>query len=102
MKKFENKETEFTENGEQLGFADMAMHCLDNPPKDGWEPRTMKLSFVVESKLEKAEIGDVIDLEDAEFDYLYLRSQPENMRWALKHKAIIDYSEYLDEVKKSN
>lgn len=99
MKTFENKVTEFTENDKQLGFADMALHCLNNPPKDGWEPKTVKLSLTVEAKLEKTSIGAEIELEDAEFDYLYLRSQPDNMRWALKHMAIVDYSDYLDKIK---
>jgi hypothetical protein len=100
MKSFENKKTEFTDKEKEVGFAKMAIFVLNNPPKNGWDPMSIKKSLTIEAKMEKAKMGEKIKLEDAEFDYLYERAQPENMRWALKHQAIVDFSEYLDELKK--
>jgi hypothetical protein len=100
MKTFVNKETEFTLGEKKLGYADLAKFCLDNPPKEGWAPADMKMSIKVEAKLEDKEFGAKIKLEDAEFDYLHKRSQPDQMRWAIKHAAIVDFTDYLESLKK--
>lgn len=100
MKTFINKKTQFTSKDEKIGFAKLAEICLDNPPKEGWSPQDMKLSIKIESKLEDQKFDAKIKLEDTEFDYLYIRCQPENMKWAVKHQSIVDFSEYLEILKK--
>ena len=99
MKNFKNKSTELTEKGQELGFAGLAKCCLDTTPEKGWDPQSIRLSLACEAKIAKSKIGDTIKFEDAEFNYLFQMSQPDNMRWAMKHQDIVDYSEYLDEVK---
>ena len=104
MKTLVNTKTEITKQEEDgsksfLGYADLAKFCTDNPPKDGWDKDSMKMSIKIENKLEKVKIGDKIDLEDAEFDYLYAAAQPDKMKWAMKHKDLVSFLEYLDKLK---
>lgn len=104
MIKFTNTKTEITEkdeNGKEsfLGYANLAKYCIDNPPKDGWDKDSMKVCIKVEDKLEKLEIGKSVQFEDAEFEYLYNACQPESFRWAMKHKDIVKFIEYLDKIK---
>ena len=100
-----SSKTEITKQEEDgsksfLGYADLAKFCTDNPPKDGWDKDSMKLSIKIEDKLEKAKLGDKIKLEDAEFEYLYKAAQPNSMKWAMKHKDLIAFLDYIETLKK--
>jgi hypothetical protein len=127
MKKFENKETGFTTADKNnkiinMGFAGMAIQCLNNPPAEGWDKNNIEKSLRVESALKKVsyktnldngqgglvevdinystmKLKEKVDLEDADFDYLYMRAQPQNMKWREKSQDIVDFGNYLDKLK---
>lgn len=105
MKTFKNIKTEITRQNEQgekefLGYADLAKFCTDNTPRDGWDKDSMKMCIKIEDKLDNAKLDSKIELEDAEFDYLYKAAQPESMKWAMKHKDLVAFLDYLETLNK--
>lgn len=101
MKKLENKETEMTQMvGDvktNLGYVDLLLLGLNQPPKEGWTTQQMRERFKVISKLENVKLGAKVELEDAEFKVAYdCRIQ----NWTMMHKDIISFDDYLENLKK--
>jgi len=101
MKKLENKETELTKEVKgkevKMGFVDLLLVGLNAVPERGFSVSQMKERFNVISKIEDIEIGKVVELEDAEFKVAFdCRTQ----NWAMMHKDIIAFEDYLQEINK--
>lgn len=106
MKSFVNKVTEIVseikEDGTKvmMGYAGLALIGLNGQPKEGWDFSIMRKRLKTIDKMErlaKLEFGKTIDLEDAEFDTVVECS---NIKWAMFHRDIITYDDYLQELKK--
>jgi len=106
MKKFVNKETEIVKEVKEgqvkvmMGYADLALIGLNGQPKEGWDFAIMRKRIKTIDKMEKLaalEFGKSIDLEDAEFDTVIECS---NIKWAMFHRDLIAYDDYLQGLKK--
>lgn len=100
MKKFENKETELTQEIEgvktNLGYVDLLLLGLNAAPKEGWTTAQMKERFNVISKVEGTKLGKTVELEDAEFQVAY---DCKLVNWAMMHKDIVAFDDYLEKLK---
>jgi len=99
MKTFTNQQTsitigiEGTREKKEMTYADLANLTLNIVPQGGWTKDEMKIRFKIESKLEKLNVDESIELEDAEFKkVLDCSSQP----WQFKHKDLLAYMEDLE------
>lgn len=101
MKTFINTKTGITKTDDRgnkvnIGFAGIANMALNSPPQGGWSTDEMRKRIKVMDKLENAEIGDSIELEDAEFEKILECSQ---IKWKFFHKDIIAFEDYLLKLK---
>lgn len=100
MKKLENKKTELTHEVDgvktNLGYVDLLLIGLNAPPKEGWTTAQMKERFNVIGKIEKTKLGKTVELEDAEFMVAY---DCKLKNWAMMHKDIIAFDDYLEKLK---
>jgi hypothetical protein len=69
---------------------------LNAPPKEGWTTAQMKERFDVIAKIEKVKLGKTVELEDAEFMVAY---NCRLLNWAMMHKDIVAFDEYLEKIK---
>ena len=99
MVKFENKSTEITmamdAEGKDLrilDYADLVVMLLNNPPKQGWTTSEMRLRIKIEDKLENTETDSTVEFEEKEVQKII---ECLNMPWSFKHKAIIEFEDYL-------
>lgn len=101
MKNFKNQQTELTDikDGKEvsLTFVDLAKITLNVPPKEGWLLDEMKMRFKLEDKLVNTEVGETLQLDDADVEKLL---QCAKIPWRAKHRDIIRYVEYLEELVK--
>ena len=105
MKTVINKSTKITEQisldptvkVRTLSYADLASITLNIPPERGWTTDEMRIRLKTEDKFKDLELEDKVDLEDAEFAKLLECSK---LNWSFKHKDILAYCDYLEEVNK--
>lgn len=101
MKTFINTKTEITKLNEEgtkvnLGFADLASMVLNSAPQGGWTTDEMRKRIKVMDKMDKVELGQSIELEDAEFEKILECS---NIKWKFMHKDVIAFEDYLLKLK---
>jgi len=101
MKTFENKITEITNQVSEkevknLGYVDLALLGLRLTPEGGWDIEDMRQRFKLIDKLVLVDIGTDIELEDAEFDLI---ESTTIKKWAIMHKDVIAYSDYINSLK---
>ena len=102
MKSFENKVTELLNNdGSKTTYAELIKTCSDflpkNEAKDGWTATLQKESFRVEAAVKDAKPGETINIEDN--DLLLIQKFCVGFGWNTKHIDLIDFDEYLQEIK---
>jgi hypothetical protein len=99
MKTFKNQQTsitigvEGTKEVKKMTYADLASLTLNIPPHEGWTKDEMKIRIKIESKLEKLDVDESVELEDAEFAKVLEGS---NQPWQFKHKDLIAYMDDLE------
>jgi hypothetical protein len=91
MKTISNKTTELTAaSGEgKATYAELIKICLDNPPKEGFDLKSLRDRNRIEDALTKA--NGTIKLEDADAENL--KPIVESMRWGARHKDIMLFCE---------
>lgn len=101
MKEFKNQQTELTDIKEgkeiKLTFIDLAKYTLDITPQGGWMLDEMKKRLKLEAKLVNVEVDQVLQLDDADVEKLL---ECARIPWRAKHKDIIRYVDYLEELNK--
>lgn len=95
MKKFENKVTEITNGEVKMTYCDFAVLGLNNPPQGGFTVKEMKFRMDLISKFENVKPGDIVKLEEDEFDKVY---ETKVKGWNFMHKDIINYDNYLEKL----
>jgi len=84
MKKLENKETEMTQEIEgekvKMGYVDLLLLGLNSA-----------------GKIEGTKMGKTVELEDAEFKVAF---DCRIKNWAMMHKDIVAFDEYLEKLNK--
>ena len=93
MKTVENKKLEVPGNIEK--YSDLIMLCVTNPPQGGYDVAEMRKRLKVMDTIERG--GDNLEFEDADFDCV--KQCIKSMRWAFIHKEIIDFVDYISELK---
>ena len=89
MKKTQLKNTEIKTRDGLISYKNLIETCLNNPPKGGFDLKTMRDRSKVLEKLEKA--NKELELEDAEYNTL--KGCVEAMRWNSMHKDILQFCE---------
>jgi len=99
MKIFKNQQTSITmeinsNEKKEMTYVDLANLTLNIPPQNGaWDMSEMRIRFKIEDKIEMLNVGDEIELEDAEHDKLFdLSNQP----WQFKHRDLLKYLDDLE------
>lgn len=93
MKTFENKPTELTDQDQKLGYANLALICLNSIPSEGLSPLEMANRIKVITPLTEMELNKSIELEDA--DYNVLLACAKSTRWRMIHPDIVAFNKYL-------
>jgi len=96
MKIFENKKIEIKDGDKELGYANLALTCLNNLPNGGISPVEMAERIIVIDQLKDLKIDSSIELEDAHFKTL--KTCADKTKWSAIHKDIIAFDEYLKEI----
>lgn len=91
MVKIENKEVEI--KGSKTDYKDLLKACNDQTPEKGFTLAEMKNRLRISDALDK----EVIELEDADFSNL--KTLVNNMSWAIADKALVDFVEYINNLK---
>ncbi len=99
MKKFENKKTELKDGENEMGFADLAIICLNTLPQGGLSPQEMAKRIKLINPLEDLEIGKELKIEDADFEVL--KTCSDETKWRMIHKDIVAFHEYIDKLSKT-
>jgi len=95
--KFENKETKFTEGEKKLGYADLALTCLNTIPQGGLSPLEMADRLKVINPLRDMEIGKTHKLEEAHHETL--KSCVNITKWKMVHEDIVAFTDYVNNMK---
>ena len=91
MVKIENKEIEI--KGSKTDYKDLLKACNDQTPERGFSVTEMKNRLRISDALDK----ENIELEDS--DFTNLKSLVNSMSWAVADKALVDFVEYINELK---
>ena len=91
MKKIKNKKTTIQGENGVLNYAELAKLCVNQPKQGGYTVTDMQQRLRILDKLDKK--GDVIEIEDADFEVL--KPLVKNMKWAIIHKDLVDFVNYL-------
>jgi len=94
MKSIINKQTSIqgaAESDEKVGYFELCKSCLNVPAEGGFDVITMSARLKVIDKLH----GEEVSLEDAEYNTL--RECVESMKWAIIHKDLVEFVEYIKE-----
>ena len=100
MKSFTNHQTSITapiagtDELKEMTYANLAQIVLNIPPQAGWTKDEMKIRIKIEDKLDKAEVDQEVELEDAEMEKLVECSAAP---WQFKHKDLVKYMDDLEE-----
>lgn len=109
MKTIINKKTELTETVQKqdedtvvtnLGYVDLIKIALNMTPQGGWDTNIMRKHLRVEAKIENVELDQEFELEDADFEVVAELCKPGKIKWKFKHKDIVAFEDYLEEVLK--
>jgi len=75
--------------------------CVNHLPKGGWSVKEMKDSLKIQEKVDaaKSKEAEILELEDAEFDYFYKKLS--EMAWGLRDKQIVEFQDYIDRIKEN-
>jgi len=92
MKSINNKTIQLL--GKDATYAELLKACNDVTLEKGWTKADMKASLKVDTALEAAK--ETIELEDADFEYL--KPKVSNMPWAVKDKALVEFTEYIESI----
>jgi len=98
--KFENKKTEFKdEQGKDfLGYADLALTCLNSIDRNGCSPLEMAARIKVINPLQDLKIGGTHKLEEAHYETL--KKCVNETKWTMIHKDIVAFTDYVNNMKK--
>lgn len=97
MKKFENKKTELENGVNRLGYADLAITCLNQIPQGGLGPLEMAERIKLINPLQELELDQILEIEDANFETL--KKCVESTKWNAVHKDIVAFSQYIENLK---
>lgn len=90
MKTLENKGVEFAED---VDYFKLIESCVNVTPEKGFTVKEMKKRLRVLDALN----GDkTAEIEDA--DFKVLKNCVEQMKWAIMHKEIVDFVDYIENV----
>lgn len=102
MKVLINKELTIHQNGKSIDYKQLIRNCLDNVPTSpttgaplGFTRSDMRDRDRIEMAIDKSD--DEIKLEDA--DAVNLKNLVSSMRWAMRHKEILEFTEAVEEMK---
>lgn len=96
MKRIELKETTIKKDEkENITYKDLLNMCVNKPPQ-GFTVEEMRKRLRLVDVLSKAEL--VVDMEDA--DYTHMKKLVSDMdgSWAIAHKDIIDFVDYINSI----
>ncbi len=104
MKTIENKTVNITgrnklgvEVVQHKDYFDLIKLCVNIPPKEGYDVVEMSKRLRILNRLKEGAEGKDVDFEDA--DYECIKKCVKEMRWAIIHKDIIDFIEYITNIK---
>ena len=94
-KTIENKTTAIRLNEDKnANYADLLVHLVNVPIKEGLTVSEMKRNLRV---LDILEVGkDAETLEFTKEDFKFLQKLVTNSRWGVSHKDIIEFVEYVE------
>ena len=95
MRTFENKKTNFEEGQGFLGYANLALTCLNTvPPSGGILPLEMAKRIKLINQLQDVKIGEKIEVEDDH--YQILKKCANETQWRMIHEEIVAFTEYVN------
>lgn len=93
MKKLENKKCTLV--GKETTYAEILLLCNEVVPEKGWTPSTMAQAIKLDTVLKAA--NGTIEIEDA--DFILAKQVVENMKWAIKDVALVEFCDYIKSIK---
>ena len=96
MKQIENKITEISQNENALRYADLLKIIVNFPEEKGFSAADLRMRIKIVDILETEKEADVLNLEDAQFEYV--KSLVKVFRWAMLHKDIVSFIDYIESV----
>jgi hypothetical protein len=81
-----------------LKYSDIIKQIVNTPPKDGFSVEIMKQSLRIVTAIENEKKG-TISIEDGDFDALKISVNA--FRWAIIHKDLLSFVEYINSLQPS-
>lgn len=95
---FVNKEFENLKEGERfMNYADFCLLCLNSPVQQGMTVKDINNRIKLMDEFKDLKPGGTVSL--TEEGYKLLATCKDNMKWGLVHKAIPEFSDYVDSLK---
>lgn len=91
-----NETGEIIKTGETT-YKNLLELCNLVTPKEGWTPAEQRKSLRVDAALEKHKENKLIEMESSDFEYI--KQKVETCPWTIKDKAIVEFSDYIRDLK---